>query len=139
MVSQIIDLYMGMMEAVSTELSIFTKASDTDFETIPAIGFGSCSIEELDVISDGMKATISIPVTIADAGADPDVNLSLAQMYNDFRDLFYTQIGPDFLTDGLAETVIFGSRFQPKPYDGQDQSIKCLSGEVQFIIDLTPS
>ena len=139
MAGKIAQTYAVLMAIVTDKLKIFTKADTKEFERIPAIGFGIPTIRDVDAISNSNKVIVTVPVVIADAGINPQVNLYLADLYESLRLNIETYISSYLTTATLRtsiDSIIFGPNFGEVPYNGTDPSIRCIGGEIEFIISL---
>jgi len=87
MVTQIDQIY-GILIDIATDLGYFSKADTNFFETHPAIGFGTLSIENSPELGENGRVNIDIPVVLVDAGLDPLVNVKVAKCMRNGGRLF---------------------------------------------------
>jgi hypothetical protein len=133
MVRQIAPIINILMSIVSNEMGMFTKADTTDFEQIPAIGFGVPFINEVPELSQTNKKDVEIPIVIVDAGTHPLVSITLTQIYEDLEDALKGNIENYLSAQNITVDAVDFGNFRPMPIS-QDTSQKGLEGSITFRI-----
>jgi hypothetical protein len=135
MATQIDQLYTILIN-IATDLGYFSKADTNYFETHPAIGFGTFTVENSPELGENDRVNIDIPVVLVDAGLDPLVNVKLAKMYEEWRDAFFTNISTELATAGITCNIIEFGDYNPKPSNNEDIAETGLEGTVGFQLKL---
>jgi len=131
MVTQIDQIY-GILIDIATDLGYFSKADTNFFETHPAIGFGTLSIENSPELGENGRVNIDIPVVLVDAGLDPLVNVKVAKMYEEWRAAFFTNIKSHLTAAGIVCSIIEFGDYSPKTNNNEDIAETGLEGTVGF-------
>lgn len=127
-----IDLIYTALINIAEDLGYFSKADVDYFETHPAIGFGTVSIENSPELGENNRVNIDIPVVLVDAGLDPLVNVKVAQMYEEWRAAFFTNIESELTSAGVSVSIIDFGNYKPKIGNNEDISETGLEGTVGF-------
>ena len=131
MVTQIDKIYTALIDIV-TDMGYFSKADTNFFEVHPAIGFGPITVENVPELGEDGRVNIDIPVVIVDAGLDPLVNVKIAQMYEEFRLAFLTNIKSHLTTYGVVCSIIEFGNYNPRVNNNDDMAETGLEGTVGF-------